>query len=533
MSGAVATRLGWLVSVLLLLAGVGYFYAAVPGVPDTLTVGKAQHPWPDGAEYLDAAVSLALDGSYTIHLAGEPHPPRYPFGYSAVVAVALLLGSEPDLAAQRVNWAVGGLLLAFFLGVLWRRGHRLEACLSVALLATLPAFVILSRSPLSEVTSTLVAVVAVWALYVYSEKGSWTFGVVGAFLLGLGLCFRASNIFLFAFVPAAIVARHGWQLRSLVRDQTVLGVCFSLGLLPVFIYNAIAFGHPLQTGYEYWVPFWNASQAFGLHYLEPNLTYFWQELMQREAEFTTATTYGPGQGSYLVPAFVLLAIWAVVQLRNRPRILWFALAGAAYQGLMLFYYYRDARFSFPLMVLTVPLIARGLGETWRHRGRLEGLVAFLLLMATLLGWPSSHGRFESVALLQDVQNEKILPEYEALERFEAMQVQGPKLVLTDIAVPYAHAVLPEGTLVAPLSHDHLYNGNPESFVFESEERTELVESALASGRSVWVLTARMNVFSISSIYTPPEGYAWEVVAQIRYKTGILRLVPLNGSRSSE
>lgn len=521
-----AKPLTLVVAVLIMIAGCAFFYFAVPGSPAGITEGRALHPWPDGAEYLDAAVSLVRDGSYTIHVAGEQHPPRYPFGHSAAIAVALWLGAEPAEAAYRTNQWAGGLLLGLLALMLWRRGRRLEGALAVALLATLPAFVILCRSPLSEITSTLLTVVAVWQLYRYSEGAPTWRGITGAALLGLGLCFRASSIFLFLFVPAAIFARFGWKTKSLARDLVLLGACFGLGLLPAFLYNVATFGHPLRTGYEYWVPFWNAGQAFDGKFVGPNLTYYWQELSQKESEYTAATTYGPGQGSYLTASFVLLACLALFVFRRRRRVWCFALAGIIYQGMMTFYFFRDARLVFPLLVLAVPLIARGLVEIWHRRKILELTLAAPLLIVTLLGWPNGEGNADSIAFLVEPKHQKPFIEGESLRLLNSLQADGPRLILTDMVPPYVHALSPADTTVAPLNHEHLYRHHPDVFRYGSPQRDSLVARALAAERTVWALTRKLDIFSISTVYTAPTGFAWEIVARQDDGSGIARLVAL-------
>lgn len=511
---------------LLLLAGCVYFYLTVAGSPSAVIVERALHPWPDGAEYLDAAVSLVRDGTYSIHVAGEAHPPRYPFGHSSLIAAALWMGAEPAEAAYRVNQVAGGLLLAFLALMFWCRGHRLEGGLAVVLLATLPAFVVLCRSPLSEITSTLLTVLAIWLLYIFSQGAPISRGIAGGFLLGFGLCFRASSIFLFVFVLAAILARRGLRAKPVAIDLVTLGTCFGLGSLPAFIYNFATFGNPLQTGYGYWIPFWNAARAFDTKFVIPNLIYYWRELSQSEEVFTTASIYGLGQGSYLTPTFVVLAVLALFVLRHR-QIRYFALAGVIYQGMMTFYFFKDARLAFPVLVLSVPLIARGLAEVWHRRRKMEVTVAMLLLVATLLGWPNSEGQAESITFLVKIEKRNAVSETEILGHFEALNPLESKVILTDMVPPYVHALSPVETIVAPLNHAHSYRYHPEVFRYGAKERARLVTNALGSGQTVWAIMLRQDIFSISSVYTAPDGYAWEIVTQLSPTSGIARLVALD------
>ena len=524
---------------ILLLAGFGYFSASTIIAPASSTSGQAVQPWPDGAEYLDAAVSLVRGGSYSIHIAGEEHPPRYPFGHSLWIAGALLLGADAGEAPHLANTIAGAILMALIAAIFWRRSQRLEAGLAVLLLATLPAFVILCRSPMSEITSTLIAVLGVYCLYRYARDGQVLSGSAGAFLLGLGLCFRTSSVLLAVFIPAAILARFvpsgiRQNLRPAIRDILLLGLSLGLGWIPALVYSAVTFGHPLATGYGYWSPFWNASTAFDSKFFEPNLIYYWREFAQIETEFTSATTYSHGlsQGSYFTPAFPLLVLLSLWLLRRHPRLLLFAMAGFGYQLATMFYFFKDARLAFPIMVLAVLLIARALGNL-SQRGdgapRWRGFkiaLALPLVLATVIGWPASGGGFETLTLLQN--GRAPLPASVTMDDFLQLEIPPPGLVLTDMAPPYVHALLPEGTIVAPLNHDHLYRHNPDVFLYQNRQRGQLLQDALTAEQDVWVLVGHRDIFSLAEVLAPPEGLAWEVVSSSGVVGGIARLVRVGG-----
>jgi hypothetical protein len=510
----------------LVLAGLLVFSLSVVLVPPAVTVGQAAAPWTDGAEYLDAAVSFVRDGVFRIHVAGEPHPSRYPFGYSLLVAGALALGVDPAAAPHRVNQAAGLALLLLTAGYLWRRGRPADAGLAVLLLATMPSLLILSRSPLSEVPGTLVAVSGVWLLYGNAGDGSLRKAASGAALLALSVCFRPSNLLLLAaFVPAAAAARLGRRSKP-AAGVLALGAAAAAGLVPVLVYNFVTFGSPTTSGYDYWAPYWNGSRAFQLRFIVPNLEYAGRELLERETLFTTANLYG--RGSYVGPSFVLLTLLAPFVLRPSRRFWCFAVAGLAYFGLMTTYFFSDARLLFPLFVLAAPVAATGLASTWRRRrgraGRFVAAVAAVLFLSAVAGWPSAGGGAESVVFLRPPRSADDSPAYRVTRQLLRLRAEAPRLVLTDLPPPYVHALSPPGTLVAPLYDDHLFRFAPRVLVFGGPERRRLVADALAAGRAVWAVTSDHDVLGLAQASPPPAGYAWEIVGRDRRSGGIARLV---------
>jgi hypothetical protein len=67
------------VAVALLLASFCIFYVMVLRIDNDRTYAYDLHPGPDAREYFAAAVSLAEEGTYRIHVAGHSLPSRYPF----------------------------------------------------------------------------------------------------------------------------------------------------------------------------------------------------------------------------------------------------------------------------------------------------------------------------------------------------------------------------------------------------------------------------------------------------------------------
>lgn len=502
----------------LALAGLLTFGLAVIAVHPNATVGQALAPWTDGPEYLDAAVHLRERGRYRIHVGGEEHPPRYPFGYSVLIAGALLAGTEPVVAPHRVNQIAGLALLALVALPLWRRRRFLEAGLAVLLLATLPAFLILGRSPLSDLSSSVVVLAGVLALFGYARGGRSRQGMLGAALLGIAVCFRTSNLLLLCFVPAAVAARHGARRRAL-GELARLGLCAAAGLLPVIGHNQATFGDPATSGYDYWIP-GGPGGLLGYQNLVASLPYLWREVTQREVLFTTANLYGGG--SYVGPGFVLLALLAPLGIRRDRRFWCFAAAGAlSAAGFALFSRYQDARLFFPLLVLAIPLAASGLGGLWRppegRRRYALAVPASLLCLAAVLALPG-RGAFSGLpVLLFPPTRAAPAPAFATLTGLAALADAGPRLVLTDMPPPLVHALLGGDRLVAPLLDEHLFRWNPASYVFDGADRRRLLAAALEQGRSVWAATADPAI-GLAAACPPPAGYLWQVL-----RPGVARL----------
>ncbi|MEM1183120.1 MAG: hypothetical protein AAGM22_32555 [Acidobacteriota bacterium] len=503
-----------------LLAGaVTFFWLSVVSAGPTAE-GLAAQPWPDGAEYLDAAVSIHRHGRAAIHIGGEEHPSRYPAGFSLVTAAFLAAGVEPSAAPYRVNQFAGALLLFVMAGWLAKARGVLEAGVASLLLATFPSFVLLCRSPLSEISASVLVLGAVGLLYAFSRGGSLALGASGAALLGLATSFRLSNLFLATLILAAVLSRRaGWRQRF--REASALGAAMGLGVLPFFLGNWMSLGHPLENGYGYWVPYWSGSRAFSLEFLQPNLLYDLRELVQREDRFTTANLYG--SGSYFGPALVALIGWALWTLRKDRRVVYFAIGCAMYYGAMKLYFFQDARLIFPVFLLALPAVASAIGRAYRRAGHARSSAGLggLLLLATILGFPGPGGHSETAALLRFERPSS--PGLRFAKQLSRIGSEGPPLVLTDMNPPYVHAVTPPDTQVAPLYDNHLYRNNPEVFEFGATERRALVAAALLEERSVWVLTYRRDIRTVHEVSPAPAGYAWEIVATAK-GPGLARLV---------
>ena len=104
---------------------------------------------------------------------------------------------------------------------------------------------------------------------------------------------------------------------------------FAVATSPYFVLNTLEFGHPLRTGYEFWVPALADKQAaFSFHNVPPQIALIWSEITVSWHQFRVANLFGTG--TYVVPAFILLSILGLPFVRMRRFEISAFLAGTVY-----------------------------------------------------------------------------------------------------------------------------------------------------------------------------------------------------------
>lgn len=510
-------------------ASLAVFHLTVLRVPTERTTQASLHPWPDGAEYLDGARSLVREGSYTIHVAGRSLPPRYPPGYSSLIAVALEAGAPPLRAPYLVNSVAGLLLLSGLFLLLYRNFGRWEAGLGALLLATLPAFSILARAPMSDLTSALVVLASLWLLYRYATGSATGWVLTGALLLGASPLLRLSNLLYLPFLVAALWARPMAGRRRLSDSSRALAA-LAVGLLPCLVFNWKVYGSPWATGYGFWLQ--SSEPDFALHHLFPQFGAFWREVTQRETEVNTAALYGAG--SYFGPAFVALALLGAGRIR-RDRLFWsFGLAATTTALAVSCYWYQDFRLAFPLLVLAVPLAARGsvfLVSRGYRRNRLLALPAALLVVCAVVGWPPKRSDTELGDMLRPLAMHFGAGDFELVKRSEEIDPSGPRLILTNMSPPFVHALTEGRRVIAPLDETHDYRFNPTKFSYGVKERDELMGRAISGKWTVLALVSRRPIEEVREICPPPPGWKWETVEARGAAGGVARLTARSESEA--
>ncbi len=497
------------VAYLLFGAALFVFYLTVCRLDPATSIQNGFEPWPDGPEALDSAVNLARNGSFSIHLAGQEHPPRYPFGYGLLGACAILLGATPETALYRVNEAAALAVLVLVFLFFARRGRGLNGGLAALILASSPAFIVLCRGPRSEIPS-LAILAAGWVCLIPSDGARSRFrGPIGALLLGASLWFRISNLLLLPFLAAAVVGEGRQTLDGLVRRSGKLFFWAFWGVLPLLVYHWIAFGNPLRTGYTYWLTGHNSLNAFRIQYVPAQVEYLWREIWQRDNIFRTAHIYG--DGAYLNLSLAALMIVGSTRL-PRTRRFWSCLAaGGIYTVAMLFYFYVDFRLYLPVFVLLLVASIDALVEwaEWKRRRGANWAVAlaFALALAAVFGVPGKKGWSSLVDLADMASLQKATQPYALIERARQNLPDGA-VILTNLNQPYVHALGRRGWIVAPLSSKHDYRFNPRNFSFDESNRDALARRQLDSGLPL----AAINTDGLDDLTRKcplPEPHAWK------------------------
>lgn len=214
-----------------------------------------RQPFPDSQEYAEGANNLVHGLGYTTTAQDQPthprgyNPPRYPPGYSLILAPFALVGRYPD-NVQFGAKAVTALLVlvcawaALDLGGPW-------AAVWVVLLVGLSPFVVFSaKMVLSDALGAALAVV----LLPLIRRGRRRSIYVAGLLAGFGVVVRLSAIVVLGGLLIAVTGRD--RVRALLAAIPPIA---GLG-----IYQWITFGAPWRTGYDYWLP---GLQSFGLSYV--------------------------------------------------------------------------------------------------------------------------------------------------------------------------------------------------------------------------------------------------------------------------
>src|SRR6059058_725151 len=206
----------FLVGTSLLLCALMFYYFAVLRIDYRKTALLDLGPHPDATEYFAQAKALQRDGWPSIQIGYEKLPSRYPFGYPALMLPWLKILREADavLAPFRTSQTTGLLLLLAVFAFYAYLAMPLTAGFAVLLLATLPGFFTFCRSSLSEVSASLLVVLAFMFGYLgVKEERRWKM-YLSAALLGLSLNVRLQSLFFAPLLLAmAVLPMRGARLR--------------------------------------------------------------------------------------------------------------------------------------------------------------------------------------------------------------------------------------------------------------------------------------------------------------------------------
>src|SRR6184192_3396553 len=242
---------------LLFLCALTFYYFAVLRIDYSKTMLLDLGPHPDATEYFAQAKALGRNAWPYIQIGYDKLPSRYPPGYPVLMLpwLKLVPGGDVVLAPFRTNQTMGLLLLLAVFVFYAYLAMPLTGGFAVLLLATLPGFFTFCRSSLSEVSASLLIVLAFMFAYLgVKEERRWKI-YLSAVLLGLSLNVRLQSLFFAPVLLAmAVFPKRGMRLRWLLHCAA-LPVVFVLAASPALAFNTLQFHSPLKTGYDFWAPY--------------------------------------------------------------------------------------------------------------------------------------------------------------------------------------------------------------------------------------------------------------------------------------
>src|SRR4029078_11563656 len=181
-----------------------FYYGAVLRIEFTRTDLLDLGPYPDAVEYFAQANSILKQGVPRIQIGYDKLPSRSPPVYSLLIIPWLSCRPHHGILAPfRTNQTIGLLLLLGGFGFYFAIGRPLAGGLGALLLATQPAFISFTRSPISDLSGATAALLAFLLAYI-GLKQMWRWPIyAAAVVLGLALCIRPQLLF---FAPLLIAA---------------------------------------------------------------------------------------------------------------------------------------------------------------------------------------------------------------------------------------------------------------------------------------------------------------------------------------
>ena len=497
-----------------------FYYGAVLRIDFKRTSFLDLGPYTDAVEYFAQANSIMKEGAPTIQIGYDKLPSRYPPGYPILMIPWLKVLPYQDiiLAPFRTNQTIGLLLLLGCFALYLRIGRPLAGGLAALLLATQPAFVTYSRSSMSDLSCAAAAVLAFALVYLgLASRRRWPI-YCAAVVLGVSLSIRPQLVF---FAPLLISmalfpvfrSRAKWLLHCVLVILT-----FALAASPYFVLNTFEFGHPLKTGYDFWVPWFTEKQMmFSVHNVPHQLAMIWSEVSASWDQFRVANLFGTG--TYVVPAFVLLSVVGLAFLQFRRFEISALLAGTVFFVATASFRFVDGRFYMPILFLLVALAVLpaewAIRESFKSRYSFFGLAVLALFVLSCIGYPSQSGfkpktgRSQAWDALHYAEGTGKSPRYEAQNEFLRTFRHAPGIVLSDVEPPYLNALLPKPFVAVPIDDHHNYCYS-RLWHYRKVEAIRLVQSGLDHATPVYALLVPsidddQDVQRLPSI----QGYSWK------------------------
>ena len=528
-----------LMGALLFICALIFYYFAVLRIDYSKTMLLDLRPRPDATEYFAQAKALERYGWPSIQIGYEKLPSRPPFGYPVLMLpwLKVLSGADAVLAPFRTNQTLGLLLLLAVFAFYAYLAMPLAGGFAVLLLATLPGFFTFCRSSLSEVSASLLSVLAFMFAYLgVKEERRWKI-YLSAVLLGLSLNVRIQSL---SFAPLllamALVPMRGMHRRWLLHCA-VLPVVFILAAGPLLVLNTIQFHSPFKTGYDFWAPFFKEHHLlFSLRYIPNNAINLWKELTVQPLGFHTANIFGTGTS--FVPTFLLLVCIGLFFIRIDRFVICAFLAWLTFLAVVLSHndYLVDTRYYLPLLILLVAVAV--LPVTWAAQNILAGrrvltaAAVLVLFGAACLGYPSRSGyntreidRLQAWDALHFGSPPRQSTWFIAQGRFLEDFGKQPGIVLSDIDPVYLNASFPSWIVAAPLDGQHRYRYS-RIWRYGPAEALALVKHGLHKSNAVYALFVSRREMEEKMVRLPHvDAYEWVLAGDPTAEAAILRLSP--------
>ena len=474
-----------------------FYYGAVLRIEFKRTYFLDLGPYPDGVEYFAQANSILRYGVPTVQIGYDKLPSRYPPGYPILMIPWLKVLPQRDiiLAPFRTNQTIGLLLLLGCFALYLRIERPLAGGLAALLLATQPAFVTYSRSSMSDLSCAAAAVLAFALVYLgLASRRRWPI-YCAAVVLGVSLSIRPQLLF-FAPLLISMALFPGFRSRAKWLLHCVLVILtFALAASPYFILNTFEFGHPLKTGYDFWVPWFTEKQRmFSVDNVPRQLAMIWSEVTASWDQFRVANLFGTG--TYVVPTFVLLSVVGLAFVQFRRFEISALLAGTVFFVATTTYRFVDARFYLPILFLLVALAVLpaewAVGEALKMRFSISTLGVLMIFLLTCIGYPSQsdfepkRNRSQAWDAFHYANGKGASPRYEAQKEFLSTFRHAPGIVLSNIEPPYLNALLPKPFVAAPIDDHHNYCFS-QLWHYGKVEAIRLVQSGLDHATPVYAL----------------------------------------------
>ena len=519
-TGTLRQRLaGIAIGVLCFVLSLFFYYGTVLRVhlkrTDLLDLG----PYPDGVEYFALATSILKEGAPTIQIGYDKLPSRYPPGYPLLMIPWLrFLPHNGILAPFRTNQTIGLLLLLGGYIFYFAIGRPLAAGLASLLLATQPAFITFSRSSMSDLAGAATAAFAFGLVYVGLRRERRWLIYFAAIVLGLSLCIRPQLLFFAPLLITMVLFPGGDSWPRWFKHCCLTFVVFVAASVPYFLFNNIEFGHPLKTGYDFWVPYWSESgRLFSLRNVPAQLSMLWGEISANWNDFRVANLFGTG--TYIVPGFVLLSLLGIAFVRVGPFTVSAFLAAISYFLATGMYAFVDGRFYLPLFLLLTALavlpIEWAVFQALKLRFSVSMVAVLTIFVFTCIGYPSQSGfkpqrnRSQAWDALQYANSNGRSLRYEAQEEFSRYFRNSRGIVLSDIDAPYLNVLLPKRFVAAPIDEDNNYRYSRQ-WHYGRAEAIRLVQNGLDHSIPVYALFVPSQHLDQEITRLPQiQGYTWK------------------------